>query len=49
MSIRSLEQKAGIGNGTIAGWKEYSPSMGNLQKVSRALEIPLTDLVKEIT
>lgn len=46
VSIRALEEKAGIGNGTISGWKESTPNVKSLLKLSKATGIPLSKLIK---
>ena len=34
VSIASIEREVGLGNATIKGWKESSPSANNLKKVA---------------
>lgn len=41
MTIRQLEMKAGIGNGTIGKWRFQSPRLDSVQKVADALGVPL--------
>lgn len=45
ISIAKLERMADIGNGAIDNWNRSIPRLGTLDKVARALEIPLTDLI----
>lgn len=46
MSIRELESKAGLGNGTIRGWEKSSPNVDNLKKVADILERTVDELLK---
>lgn len=46
LSIRQVETKAKVGNGSIARWKTQSPSVHNLQKVAKALGVGLTRLLR---
>lgn len=46
ISIRALEQKAGIGNGTIGKWKSSNPNVDNLAKVARVLGVSISRLIK---
>lgn len=48
MSIRELENKAGLGNGTIKGWKKCSPTVDNLKKVADILECTVDELLKQV-
>lgn len=47
ISIRALEQMAELGNGTISGWKDCSPNLGNLEKVAAVLKVPVETLFKK--
>lgn len=49
ISIRAIEKKTCIGNGTIGKWKlrESTPSVKSLIKVADALGVSLDDLVKD--
>lgn len=49
ISVKALESAAGLGNGTIGKWKNpsYSPSLASLQKVSNALGVSISTLLKE--
>lgn len=46
-TFASLERKAGIANGQIASWEKSSPKLSSLEAVAKALEIPITDLLKD--
>ena len=35
ISISQLEKEAGLGNGTISGWKESMPRIDSLQAVAK--------------
>lgn len=49
ISISALEEKAGLGNGTIGKWKSgsVSPTIDSLCAVANALGIEVTKLLKE--
>lgn len=49
ISIRQLEINAGIGNGVVSGWKESIPMSDTLQKVAKALNVTVDELLKEET
>ena len=43
----TLESRAGLGNGTIAAWKNgSSPNIEKLQKVAETLGVKIEDLLK---
>lgn len=46
-SVRKLEIKAGLGNGTIGKWKTKKPTVENLQKVAKVLGVSMSTLLKE--
>ncbi len=45
--IYELEKKAGLGNGTIGRWNDVSPSVENLSKVAKVLNVSINTLIKE--
>ena len=46
LSICALEKKAGIGNGTIAGWRDGSePTLKSLRAVAKVLDVKIAKLV----
>lgn len=48
LTIAALERKADLGNGVIATWEsENGATINSLQKVARALECPIAELLKE--
>lgn len=47
ISIYALEKKATLENGAIGKWRKSSPTIGNLQKVADALEVPITELIEK--
>lgn len=49
ISIRRVEEAAGLGNGTIGKWKNDNcqPSFTSLQKVAEALEVSVSTLIRE--
>lgn len=47
ISIYSFEEKAGIGNGTIAKWSTSNPSLSSLEKISKITGISLGTLARQ--
>ena len=47
LSIRAVERKAGLSNGTIGKWDEHSPSVENLAAVASVLKVTVNRLLKE--
>lgn len=47
MAIREVEEKAQVGNGVIGKWRESSPRLETLTAVANALEVPLSELLKD--
>lgn len=47
LSIAEVERRANIGNGTISKWKTSSPSVDNLNKVAKALDVDINNLMPE--
>ena len=47
ITISQLEKEAGLGNGTIGGWKNSSPRVDSLQAVARVLKVKVEKLLKE--
>lgn len=47
ISISRLEREAGLGNGTIAGWKQFEPKLSTLTKVADALGVSVTTLINK--
>lgn len=47
ISIHKLEMTAGVGNGTIGGWKKRMPRMDSLIAVAKALDIPVELLIRK--
>lgn len=45
LSISAIEKKAGLGNGTIAGWKNSDPKVSNLKAVAKVLGVSVTRLL----
>lgn len=46
ISVAQLERDAGLGNGTISGWKDGDARLTNLDKVAEALGMKTETLVK---
>lgn len=47
LSIRQVEEKAGLGNGVIGGWRTSEPRVYSLQKVADVLGVTVNTLLKE--
>lgn len=47
ISIKSLEEAAGIGNGTIGKWRTLKPNLGNLEKVANVLGVNVVDIISK--
>lgn len=47
ITIAELEKRAGIGNGTIGGWKTSFPRADKLKAVADVLGVTVDDLMKE--
>lgn len=45
ISIRELEARAGLGNGTVRGWGKSNPTIDNLKKVADILECTIDELL----
>ncbi len=49
ITIAKLERECAIGNGTVRGWKNSSPSIENLKKVADYFGITVDELISEET
>lgn len=49
ISISQLEKDAGLGNGTISGWKESMPRIDNLYAVAKVLKVKVDKLLTEVS
>lgn len=47
MTLRNVEKKASLANGTIGKWKTCNPQVDSLMKVAKALNVSLNTLTKE--
>ena len=47
ISIRTLENEAGLSNGTVGKWRTSNPTIDNLMAVAKVLGVAITDLLKE--
>ena len=45
-SIRKIEEKAGLSNGTIGKWRSKSPRLSSLQKVADELGVSIGELLQ---
>ncbi len=45
LSIKRLEQMAGIGNGAIRKWDRANPQLDTLEKVAKTLDTNISDLL----
>lgn len=46
ISVSALEKSAGLGNGTIGGWRKASPTLEKLQAVADALGVKINKLLE---
>ncbi len=46
LSISAVEKQAGLGNGTIRGWNESSPTIDNIQSVAKVLKVNVNKLLE---
>lgn len=47
IAITALEEKAELGRGSIGKWRKSNPTVENLRKVAKALDVPLEALLEE--
>lgn len=47
ISISQLEKEAGLGNGTIGGWRTSAPRVDSLQAVAKVLKVKVEKLLQE--
>lgn len=47
ISISKLEKDAGLGNGTIGGWRNSVPRSDSLQAVAKVLKVKMEKLLQE--
>ena len=47
ISIMQLEKSCGLGNGTVAGWKNCSPRVDLLIRVANFFGITIDELIRE--
>ena len=47
LTIMALEQRAGLANGTIGGWRNSKPMAESLLKVSQVLGVSMEELMRE--
>ena len=45
LSVTYVEKKAELGNGLISKWNDSVPSVANLKKVARILEVTVDELI----
>ena len=45
VSPYSIEKKAGLGNGAITKWNDFSPTVKNLKAVADVLEVDISELL----
>ena len=46
VSVRSVEEKAGLRNGAISKWNDASPSVDKLNAVAKVLNVKVDSLIK---
>lgn len=47
LTIAKLESECEMGNGTVRGWKNSSPSIENLKKVADYFNITVDELISD--
>lgn len=47
ISVKALEEAAGLGNGSIGKWRTLKPNIGNLEKVADYLGVSVVDIIKK--
>lgn len=47
LTIAKLERECEMGNGTVRGWKNSSPSIENLKKVADYFNITVDELISD--
>ena len=47
ISIKALEEAAGLGNGAIGKWRTLKPNLGNLEKVADCLGVSVVDIINK--
>lgn len=47
INISQLEKEAGLGNGTIGGWRNSAPRVDSLQAVAKVLKVKMEKLLQE--
>lgn len=47
ISPSAVEKKAGLGNGAVTKWNDFSPSVKNLKAVADILEVSVDELIKD--
>lgn len=47
LSLRQVEIRAGLGNGTISKWKVSEPSVKSVKAVAAVLNVAVSTLLKE--
>ena len=46
ISVASVEEKAGLGNGTITKWNNSSPTVENLKAVADVLKVSVSKILE---
>lgn len=49
MSIREVERRCGFAYGTLQRWSRISPTVANVMKVSRTLNVTIDELMEHGT
>lgn len=47
ISIARLERETGLGNATVRGWKNSTPSVANLKRVADYLGVDMDELLSD--
>lgn len=46
LTIKEVERRAGLSNGSIGSWRKVSPTIGGLVKVSTVLKVSVNRLIR---
>ena len=46
LSIKELERRAGVANGSVGKWSVCSPMVASLEKIAATLGVPVSKLIE---
>ena len=47
VSIAAIEKESGVGNGVVGKWRESAPTLSTLEKIAKALDVPVARLLEK--